>query len=141
VLVWFAGRSVDPRPANRARDAFAADGDFFISPHPNSNGLYFATGGSFHAWKFFPVLGELVGAMLDGTLDETLRAKWAWDRKMGDDGGVDKSPAREWRDIVVEGVATKTRANGVDGMANGGGKDAGRRKSVEAGPPAGFCGI
>ena len=37
--------------------------------------------------------------MIDGTLDEELRAKWAWDRDMVG-GGVDKAPEREWKDIV-----------------------------------------
>jgi hypothetical protein len=86
------------------RDAFARDGSWIISPHPSATGLYFATAGSFHAWKFFPILGQLVVDMLQGNLEPALAHKWAWGRRMdtgeGDGGGVDKAPEREWRDLV-----------------------------------------
>ncbi len=38
-----------------------------------------ATGGSFHGWKFLPVIGKYVVRMLEGSLGKTLAARWAWD--------------------------------------------------------------
>lgn len=53
-----------------------------ISPHTSSQNLFIATCGSFHGFKFFPVLGKYVIQMLEGTLDPALVKKWAWDRQM-----------------------------------------------------------
>lgn len=44
--------------------------------------MYVATCGSFHGWKFFPVLGKYVVQMLDGVLEDGLTKKWAWDREV-----------------------------------------------------------
>lgn len=40
-----------------------------------------ATGGSFHGWKFLPVIGDYIVQMLRGTLEQDLCDKWAWDKK------------------------------------------------------------
>ncbi|KAL3496413.1 FAD dependent oxidoreductase [Aspergillus germanicus] len=61
-------------------DAFTPTGDFIISPHSGAKELYVATCGSFHGFKFFPVVGKYVVQMLDGKLDADLQHKWAWDR-------------------------------------------------------------
>ncbi|KAL4971453.1 FAD dependent oxidoreductase [Aspergillus desertorum] len=61
-------------------DAFTPTGDFIISPHSAAKGLYVATCGSFHGFKFFPVIGKYVVQMLEGKLDPHLKQKWAWDR-------------------------------------------------------------
>jgi glycine/D-amino acid oxidase-like deaminating enzyme len=55
--------------------------DFIISPHTASQGLYIATCGNFHGWKFFPVIGKYVVQMLEGKLEQDLKDKWAWDRE------------------------------------------------------------
>ncbi|CAL8582134.1 hypothetical protein XPA_007806 [Xanthoria parietina] len=108
-------------------DSFAHDGSWIISPVATAKYLYLATGGSFHSWKFFPILGELVCAMLDGTLDAPLQQKWHWDRDMGGgDGEVDKKPEREWRDLVDEMV------DDGDGKWGGGGKRLGGSCGVES---------
>ena len=41
------------------------DGDFFIDRHPTRSGLAIASGGSGHAFKFAPLLGELVADALE----------------------------------------------------------------------------
>lgn len=64
----------------RVREAVTPDEDFIISPHSASKNLYVATCGSFHGWKFLPILGKYVVQMLDGSLEETLVKKWSWDR-------------------------------------------------------------
>ncbi|TDZ61513.1 L-pipecolate oxidase [Colletotrichum trifolii] len=81
------GKELEGKEIDQIRicwDAHTPNHDFIISPHPRCSNLYVATGGSFHGWKFFPVIGEYIAQMLDGTLDETYRALWAWDR--GADG-------------------------------------------------------
>lgn len=63
------------------RDAFTTSSDFIISPHAGAKGLYVATCGSFHGYKFFPVLGKYVVQMLEDDLSAELKEKWAWDRE------------------------------------------------------------
>ena len=64
-----------------SRDAFTTSSDFIISPHAGAKGLYVATCGSFHGYKFFPVLGKYVVQMLEDELEPELKEKWAWDRE------------------------------------------------------------
>lgn len=71
-------------------DCVTPDEHFIISPHPASTGLCIATCGSFHGWKFLPVIGRYVVQMLDGTLDSDLRKRWAWERPVPD------NPGKEW---------------------------------------------
>jgi sarcosine oxidase/L-pipecolate oxidase len=66
-------------------DASTPTHDFLITPHPHSNGLFVATGGSFHGWKFLPVIGDYIADMMDGTLAQDYASRWAWD-KVGGDG-------------------------------------------------------
>ncbi|KAF6785030.1 sarcosine oxidase [Colletotrichum sojae] len=63
-------------------EAVSPSEDFVISPHSGSKNLYVATIGSFHGWKFLPVLGKYVVQMLQGKLDEHLARKWAWDKPL-----------------------------------------------------------
>ncbi|KAI2632943.1 sarcosine oxidase [Xylaria nigripes] len=63
--------------------------DFIISPHPAAAGLFIATCGSYHGWKFLPVIGRYVLQMLDGTLEPDLEKRWAWDRSLPDTPGVE----------------------------------------------------
>lgn len=46
--------------------------------HPEQSGLFLATGGSGHAYKFFPVIGDKVVDALEGRLEPELRNLWAW---------------------------------------------------------------
>jgi len=62
-------------------DAFTTSSDFIISPHAAAKGLFVATCGSFHGYKFFPVLGKYVVQMLEDELEPELKEKWAWDRE------------------------------------------------------------
>lgn len=85
---------------NMKRDAFTTNGDFIISPHPAAKGLYLATCGSFHGFKFFPVLGKYVVQMLDGSLSPDLVARWAWDRERPDPALNSEWPRTEMRDML-----------------------------------------
>lgn len=53
------------------------DGDFFIDAHPERPGLIVASGGSGHAFKFAPLLGELVADSVGGVEREE-RARFGW---------------------------------------------------------------
>lgn len=54
------------------------DGDFIVSYHPSYDGLFLATGGSGHGYKFFPVLGDKIVDAMEGTLEPGLRQLWEW---------------------------------------------------------------
>lgn len=43
-----------------------ADGDFLIDEHPDTPGLILATGGSGHAFKFAPLLGDWIADRVEG---------------------------------------------------------------------------
>ncbi|KAI5458618.1 sarcosine oxidase [Mariannaea sp. PMI_226] len=52
-------------------------GDFMVDWHPKLKGLFFATGGSGHAFKFLPVLGSQVADVFEDKASPALREKWA----------------------------------------------------------------
>ena len=54
------------------------DGDFLVCYHPVHAGLFFATGGSGHAFKFLPVLGEEIADVLERKPHARFAEKWAW---------------------------------------------------------------
>ncbi|KAG9251330.1 FAD dependent oxidoreductase [Emericellopsis atlantica] len=80
-------------------DAFTTSGDFIISPHPAAKGLYVATCGSFHGFKFFPVLGKYVVQMLEEALTPELAGRWAWDRERPDPKYNPEWPRAEMDDL------------------------------------------
>lgn len=63
----------------QCRDAVTPTHDFLITRHAHSANLYLATGGSFHGWKFLPVIGKYITKMMEGTLDVDLAKRWNWD--------------------------------------------------------------
>jgi hypothetical protein len=81
------------------RDAFTTSSDFIISPHAAAKGLYIATGGNFHGFKFFPVLGKYIVDMLEGGLSPELMNKWAWDRERPDPCLFADYPRHEMNDF------------------------------------------
>ena len=54
------------------------DGDFLIDHHPDHEGLFLATGGSGHGFKFFPIIGDKIVDSIEGCLDTDLRQLWRW---------------------------------------------------------------
>ncbi|KAF6831977.1 sarcosine oxidase [Colletotrichum musicola] len=81
-------------------DAFTTSSDFIISPHSGAKGLYVATCGSFHGFKFFPVLGKYVVQMLEGALSSELEGRWAWDRERPDSSDNCEYPNSELNDLL-----------------------------------------
>ncbi|BFZ64860.1 hypothetical protein YB2330_006013 [Saitoella coloradoensis] len=69
------------RPFSKTRICWYTDtptSDFIIGHHPDIAGLFMATGGSGHAFKFLPVLGEKVADAIEGRLEKVLQNKWRW---------------------------------------------------------------
>ncbi|TDZ55087.1 L-pipecolate oxidase [Colletotrichum trifolii] len=52
------------------------EGDFIMDSHPSIDGLFVATGGSGHAFKFLPVLGRYIVDCFEGKASQGLRHKW-----------------------------------------------------------------
>lgn len=81
------------RPWTHTRICWYTDtpkGDWLIDYHPTYSNLLIATGGSGHAYKFLPVVGErIVDVMMGQDRDELgaeLRQKWRWPKeKFGED--------------------------------------------------------
>ncbi|KGQ03341.1 L-pipecolate oxidase [Beauveria bassiana D1-5] len=88
-------------------DAFTTSSDFIVSPHAAAKGLYLATCGSFHGYKFFPVLGKYVVQMLEGDLSAELQAKWAWDRQRPDPARNPDWPRVEMRSFLDNNLTAK----------------------------------
>ena len=82
------------------RDGFTPNQDFIISAHPCCGNLYIATAGSFHGWKFLPILGQYVVKLLDGELEDDLVKRWAWDRPQKGSAHEKVKPRRELRDLM-----------------------------------------
>ncbi|KAI9508539.1 FAD dependent oxidoreductase [Russula earlei] len=57
------------------------DSDWMIGFYPSDPGLFVATAGSGHAYKFLPVIGLIVSDALEGRLDPAIARKFAVDRK------------------------------------------------------------
>lgn len=93
--------------ANTGRDAFTTSGDFIISPHSASKGLFIATCGNFHGWKFFPVLGKYVVQMIEGELEDQLAEKWSWDREWPHPSGFADYPRFEMKDLMDNSAQAK----------------------------------
>ncbi|PMD48408.1 FAD dependent oxidoreductase [Hyaloscypha variabilis F] len=82
------------------------DGDFLIDWHPGFEGLFLATGGSGHGYKFLPVIGERIVDVVEGREIGELRGKWRWREKkvenvVTEDGSRGGRPGmvleEEWR--------------------------------------------
>jgi glycine/D-amino acid oxidase-like deaminating enzyme len=82
------------------RDSITPNQDFIISSHPHCKNLYIATAGSFHGWKFLPVIGDYVVQLLDGKLHEDLVKRWAWDREQAGSAHGKMLPRRELKDLL-----------------------------------------
>jgi hypothetical protein len=85
-----------------SREAWTPTEDFIISPHSACAGLYVATCGSFHGFKFLPVIGKYVVQMLEGKLEPELQERWAWDRERPAMEDEDHWARRELKDFLVE---------------------------------------
>ena len=71
--------SLADRPFTHARLCWYTDtrhGDWIVDHHPRYEGLFVATGGSGHAYKFLPVLGDVVVDCILGRRPRNFDEKW-----------------------------------------------------------------
>lgn len=66
-------------------------GDFLFCYHPDVEGLFLATGGSGHGFKFLPVIGDVIADCVERRCPPEFAEKWAWpldavDRVVTEDG-------------------------------------------------------
>lgn len=79
--------SLASRPFTKSKICWYTDtpkGDFLITYHPEYKGLFLATGGSGHGYKFLPVIGEKIVDCVEGKCPEEFREKWGWPRERVD---------------------------------------------------------
>ncbi|ROV95951.1 hypothetical protein VMCG_07987 [Cytospora schulzeri] len=92
------------------------DGDFIIDYHPDYKGLFLATGGSGHGFKFLPVIGDKITDCIVGQCPEAFKEKWSfrkdglpaatsWDKVVTEDGS---------RDLQAEYVDPQSRVSSAD---------------------------
>ncbi|KAJ5776413.1 uncharacterized protein N7511_001424 [Penicillium nucicola] len=62
-------------------------GDFIIDHHPTMQGLFLATGGAGHGFKFLPILGQYIADCFEGKAPQNLREKWRLNLPKGDANG------------------------------------------------------
>ncbi|EGX45852.1 hypothetical protein AOL_s00117g57 [Orbilia oligospora ATCC 24927] len=91
----------DPHSYRICWDIICPDGDFLITQHPHSKNLVVATGGSYHGFKFLPVIGKYILDIATGDIDEEKRTRWAWDRDNGGDADEGLLPARRLSDLFT----------------------------------------
>jgi sarcosine oxidase / L-pipecolate oxidase len=70
------------------------DEHFWIDRHPETRGLVVAAGGSGHAFKFGPILGEMIANAVEGNADWRLR-KFRWREPSSDVQGQEASRFHE----------------------------------------------
>jgi sarcosine oxidase/L-pipecolate oxidase len=76
------------RPFDRTKLCWitqTTNSNFIIDYHPKLEKVLLATGGSAHAWKFIPVIGDKIVDFMVGQLEPTLRDMWSWNEKIGAD--------------------------------------------------------
>ena len=64
------------------------DGDFWIAPDPQREGLVIAAGDCGHGFKFAPVLGEIIADAVDGKSNPILE-KFRWRPEVSSGAGSD----------------------------------------------------
>jgi sarcosine oxidase / L-pipecolate oxidase len=85
-------------------DAISSDQNQLICKHPDSrlSNLYFATAGSFHSWKFLPIIGKYVVNVLNGKSNGSEKdAAWQWKTSFDARGAHEKvKPRRDLADLT-----------------------------------------
>ncbi|KAL8744432.1 MAG: hypothetical protein Q9190_003322 [Brigantiaea leucoxantha] len=79
-----------------------ANGDFIVDYHPEYERLFIATGGSGHAFKFLPVLGDKLLGVLERRGEEGLRNLWQWPEKKDGVWGTEDGSRGGERGLILE---------------------------------------
>lgn len=75
-------------------DVISPDQNQLITQHPDPrlSNLYFATAGSFHSWKFLPIIGKYVVKVLKGESNGEEKDKaWKWKSTWSERGAHEKT--------------------------------------------------
>lgn len=83
------------RPFDRTKMCWVTQtptANFLVDYHPESRNVLLATGGSAHAWKFVPIIGDKVVDFIEGKLDPILIKIWSWNEKNGSTGDNGSAP-------------------------------------------------
>jgi sarcosine oxidase / L-pipecolate oxidase len=78
-------------------DVISPDQNQLITQHPDPRleNLYFATAGSFHSWKFLPIIGKYVVKALNGESNGQEKDKaWSWKTSWSSRGAHEKTRPR-----------------------------------------------
>jgi sarcosine oxidase/L-pipecolate oxidase len=84
--------AIPSRPFTKSKICWYTDtrnGDFLISYHPQYKGLFVATGGSGHGFKFLPIIGDSILQCIEGRTPEDFRGRWEWPKE--------RVPEEEWK--------------------------------------------
>jgi sarcosine oxidase/L-pipecolate oxidase len=83
-----------------------------VDYHPTYSGLFLASGGSGHGFKFFPVIGDRIADAIEGMLEFSLRSLWAWPKEavLNFDGTEDGSRSGI-KGLVLEQELSKGRSS------------------------------
>jgi sarcosine oxidase/L-pipecolate oxidase len=100
--------SMGDRPFINTRICWYTDtptGDWLITYHPKYEGLFVATGGSGHGYKFLPIIGERIVDVIQGKdrdeLGRELRQRWSWPEKRRSE---DQVWTDDWRGAGRKGM-------------------------------------
>lgn len=100
--------SLADRPFTYTRICWYTDtptGDWLITHHPKYKGLFVATGGSGHGYKFLPTIGERIVDVLQSRdrdeLGKELRQRWQWPKQKHREDHV---WTNDWRGEGVKGM-------------------------------------
>ncbi|KAF2156376.1 FAD dependent oxidoreductase [Myriangium duriaei CBS 260.36] len=63
-------------------------GDFIADYHHSMKGLFIATGGSGHGFKFLPVLGRYIADCFEGIASPEVRERWKLNAPIGKEGKI-----------------------------------------------------
>lgn len=78
--------------------------NFLIDYHPECENVLLATGGSAHAWKFVPILGDKIVDFMEGNLDPKLVEMWSWNEKIGLTVDNGSAPRMEGKALEMKNV-------------------------------------
>lgn len=108
--------SLADRPFDRTKLCWLTQtptANFLIDYHPACKNVLLATGGSAHAWKFVPIIGDKVVDFIEGNLEPTLAKMWAWKEKLGetvDNGSAPRMQGKpqELREVIKRQYTEKS---------------------------------
>ncbi|GAP92461.1 putative FAD dependent oxidoreductase [Rosellinia necatrix] len=104
-----------------------ATGDWIIDYHPTYKNLFVATGGSGHAFKFLPILGDKIVDCLVGRRPKDFHLKWKWKGGVGINGSSNATTTS-----TTTTTTTTTASTAGEETARGDGEDVQQQARIDA---------